>query len=482
MNLDRNVSSLLALPRETEWVEFKQHNDNPEEIGEYISALANSAALFGEPAGYLIWGIDNVSREVVGTPVAPHHGKVGNEDMQNWLAHLLSPRVDFRFHEIIKDEKRVLVLTVQPSSASPVAFKGTEWIRIGSCKKKLKDHPGREKELWIALNRLCFEKGFAAVGLTGEQVLGVLDCTKFFDLLHQSFPAERRSILERLAEDRLVISRGADHFDVTNLGALLFAKRLTDFEGFRRKALRVIKYKGQDRSKTDLEKVSNVGYAAGFEEIISYINDLAPRNEVLGQALRRDVRMYPELAIRELVANALIHQDFSVSGTGPMVEVFEDRMEISNPGTPLIDPLRFIDHSPRSRNEVLADLLRRLGICEERGSGFDKVISAIEAFQLPPPDIRIDTTHTRLLLFAHKDLQRMDKKDRIRACYQHCCLLYVSNKVMTNTTLRERFKISEQDYPMASRIIRETMVSKLVKPADPEGKSRKHAKYVPIWA
>lgn len=192
--------------------------------------------------------------------------------------------------------------------------------------------------------------------------------------------------------------------------------------------------------------------------------------------------MYPERAIRELVANALIHQDFSISGTGPMVQIFDDRFEISNPGLPLAEPLRFIDHSPRSRNETLADLMRRLGICEERGSGFDKVVTAAELFQLPAPDIRTDETHTRVLLFAHKPLSAMDNGDRTRACYQHAFLLYVSNRVMTNSTLREPFGLADSDYTVASRIIRETIAGGLVKPEDPANQSRKHARYVPFWA
>ncbi|MFY9621714.1 MAG: ATP-binding protein [Pyrinomonadaceae bacterium] len=192
--------------------------------------------------------------------------------------------------------------------------------------------------------------------------------------------------------------------------------------------------------------------------------------------------MYPERAIRELVANAMIHQDFGISGTGPMVEIFDDRLEISNPGIPLIDPLRFIDHAPRSRNEILADLMRRLGICEERGSGFDKVVFEAEVFQLPAPDIRLDSTHTRVILFAHQKLSEMDRKDKVRSCYQHCALLYVSNKRMTNSTLRSRFNISEEEYFVASRIIRDTLNARLIKPEDPESKSRKHARYVPFWA
>ncbi|HYG36655.1 MAG TPA: ATP-binding protein [Clostridia bacterium] len=482
MNANHCLVSLLALPKETEWVEFKKDNDKPEEIGEYLSALANSAALCGKEAGYLVWGIEDGTHRVVGTTVQPRQRKVGNEEMENWLAHLLAPRVDFRFHELEHEGKRVVMIQVQPAVGSPVAFQGVEWIRVGCIKKKLKEHPGRERELWLALARSTFEKGLAATGKTGDEVLSLLDYPKFFELSGQNLPANSSGILERLCVDRLINRHGSGHFDITNLGAILFAKQLGQFEGLGRKALRVIRYKGSSRSKTELEKVGVEGYAAGFQAMVSYINDLTPRNEVLGQALRQEVRMYPELAIRELVANALIHQDFSLTGTGPMVEIFDDRLEISNPGLPLIDPLRFIDHAPRSRNEMLADLMRRLGICEERGSGFDKVIGDIEIFQLPAPDVRTDTTHTRVILFAHQDLPKMDKKDRVRACYQHCCLLHVSNKVMTNTTLRQRFQIPEQDYPVASRIIRETVVSKLIKLEDPESKSRKHAKYVPFWA
>lgn len=75
------------------------------------------------------------------------------------------------------------------------------------------------------------------------------------------------------------------------------------------------------------------GYANGFEEMISHMNAVVPSNEVITRALRQAVPMYPEIAIRELVANALIHQDFFIGGTGPMVEIFSDRIEITNPGS-----------------------------------------------------------------------------------------------------------------------------------------------------
>ncbi|MFA5027466.1 MAG: ATP-binding protein, partial [Candidatus Methylomirabilota bacterium] len=268
---------------------------------------------------------------------------------------------------------------------------------------------------------------------------------------------------------------------ITNLGAILFARKLGDFESLDRKAIRVVLYKGSSRIETLKEQPGARGYAVGFAGLVAYINDQLPRNEEIKKALRRDVRMYPELAVRELVANALIHQDFSITGTGPMVEVFADRIEISNPGVPLIDTLRFIDEPPQSRNEVLAALMRRMNICEERGSGIDKVISQVELFQLPAPDFQVTSGHTKVVLYAPKKLSEMTQADRMRACYQHACLCWVSNKVMTNTSVRQRFGIDEKNYPMASRIISETVKTGLIKAADPSNKSRRMARYVPFW-
>ena len=161
---------------------------------------------------------------------------------------------------------------------------------------------------------------------------------------------------------------------------MLFATSLSSFPGLQRKAMRVIQYRGDGRTETYKEQEGGRGYATGFEGLISYINELLPSNEVIGQALRRTVPMFPELAVRELVANALIHQDFSVTGAGPMVEIFDSRIEITNPGEPLVDTQRFLDMPPQSRNETLASLTRRFGICEERGSGIDKVVAQIELF------------------------------------------------------------------------------------------------------
>lgn len=475
------VTELRKLPAETEWIEFKENNSNPDEIGEYLSALSNAAALQGKANAYVIWGIRDGTHEVVGTSFAPGMEKKGNENLENWLTRVLSPRLHFRFYEFTYQDQPIVLLEIPRASGKPTQFAGVEWIRIGSYRQKLKDYPDRERELWRIFDKIPFEELLALERQDVDQVLKLLDYPKYFELLSRPLPTDRDKILDAMQNDRLIVKNVAGGWDITNLGAILFAKDLDSFKGLGRKAVRVVVYEGQGRLKTLRSQDGRKGYASGFEGLIEFINGLLPRNEVLGAALRKVVPMYPELAVRELVANALIHQDFSVTGAGPMIEIFSDRMEITNPGSPLVSTERFLDSPPRSRNEALASLMRRAGVCEERGSGVDKVVSLTEFYQLPAPIFETPDGSTRVVLFAHRSLNAMDRGDRVRACYLHACLRYVERQPMTNSSLRERFGIEEQNSATASRIIREAVEDGRVKPFDPE-QGKKHAKYLPFWA
>lgn len=475
------VAELRKLPEETEWVEFKQDNYNPEAIGEYLSALSNSAALFGKAHAYVIWGIADKTREIMGTSFHPATTKKGNEELENWLLRLLTPRIDFRFQTVKIEDHLIVILEIPRATSKPIQFQGQEYIRIGSYCKKLKDFPEKERELWRIFDRVPFEELRAAERLTSDEVLSLLSFPSYFDLLGLPLPDGSDKILRQLAEDRMVTANQAGGWDVTNLGAVLFAKNLGQFKALGRKAIRIVFYQGEGRLKTLREQGNTKGYAAGFEDLIDFLNASLPQNEIIGKALRRELPMYPELAVRELVANALIHQDFSVTGSGPMIEVFSDRLEITNPGVPLVKTERFLDTPPRSRNESLASFMRRVGICEERGSGIDKVVFQTEFYQLPAPSFETPEGATRAVLFAHRDFKDMDRADRVRACYLHACLRFVQRNPMTNATLRERFGIEERNAAIASRIIRDTMDDGMIMPYDPN-QGKKYARYVPFWA
>ena len=475
------IRELQRLPKETEWVEFKQNKGDPEEIGEYISALANSTALLGKGNGYLVWGIADETHDLVGTSFDPTRAKVGNEELESWLLRLLEPKINFTFSSLDCDGKQVVLIEIAAAFRHPVRFKGNEFIRIGSIKKKLKDYPEKERALWRVFDTTPFEQGVAAENVSAEDVLRLLDYPAYFELTSLPLPENREGILDRLFADEMIRKSATGAWDITNLGAALFARQLSDFRHLKRKAVRVIVYKDRDRVSTVREQEEAKGYATGFEGLIGYVTNLLPSNEVIGKALRKNVPMFPDIAIRELVANAIIHQDFLVTGTGPMVEIFSDRMEITNPGRPIVDIQRFLDSPPRSRNEALASFMRRIGVCEERGSGIDKVVIQTELFQLPAPLFETTNEHTRSVLFAHKDFREMDKDDRVRAAYMHACLRYVQRDFMTNTTLRERFKIDERNSSMVSRIINDAIAAELVRIYDERVGSRAR-RYVPWWA
>lgn len=475
------VAELRKLPAETGWAEFKENNSNPEDIGEYLSALSNTAALQGQANGYVVWGVKDGTHEVTGTNFHPAQTKKGNEDLENWLARLLSPKLHFHFFEVTHEGKPVVILEIPRAHGRPTQFQGVEFIRVGSYRQKLKDHPQIEKDLWRVFDTTPFEQLLAARHVDAADVLSLLDYPAFFELLDQPSPTDRDNILAALADDGMIATDAAGKWDITNLGAILFARNLDEFKSLARKTIRIIVYDGKGRLKTLREKVIHKGYAAGFKTVIDQVKAMLPRKEVVDHGIRREVPLYPEPAIRELIPNALIHQDFSVTGSGPMIEIFSDRMEITNPGEPLVKIERFLDSPPKSRNESLASFMRRLGVCEERGSGVDKVVAETEIHQLPAPLFETPDSFTRAVLFTHRPLREMDRADRSRACYLHACLRFVAREPMTNSSLRVRFGIQEQNSAFASRIIREAIEDGLVRRSE-ENQGRKHAKYLPFWA
>ncbi len=164
-----------------------------------------------------------------------------------------------------------------------------------------------------------------------------------------------------------------------------------------------------------------------------------------------------------------------------MVEVYSNRLEISNPGSPVVPVERFID-GYQSRNERLADLMRRMGICEEKSSGIDRVVQAAEVYQLPAPDFRTVHRRTSATIFGPRAFEEMDREDRVRACYQHCALRWVMSERMTNESLRQRFHLPETKSATASQVIAATIEAGLIKADEATGSSRKYARYLPFWA
>lgn len=469
------TKSLHPIPQELNELDWKSGlSDNNERLAKHISAFANNAN-----GGYLAFGVDNdgkpksLDKIEMDTIVQ----KLGNIARNN-LAQPVG------IEHTVADYKgnAVLFIHIPEHTDKPVFLRGSDifdsFKRSAGQTVKLSRH--EVKQLIAISTGFDFESQIAMQNVSDDQVIKLVDYDSYFTLQEKRLPDTKLSILQTLATEDL-IKKAPKGWDILNLGAILFSKDVKNFKELKRKALRVIVYKQTSRINALKEQEGSRGYASGFEGLVNYIMDQLPSNEVIENALRKKVKVYPEIAIREFVANALIHQDFSVTGSGVMIEIFTDRIEITNPGVPLVDTNRFIDTAPKSRNENLASLMRRLNICEERGSGIDRAIESIEAYQLPAPKFIRGDDYTRVIMYAPAALTRMNNEDRIRACYQHTCLHYVNNQQVNNQSVRKRFDIAKNNVSFASKIITDTLDAGLIKASDPENASKKYASYVPFW-
>ena len=455
-------------PSERQRLEFKEAKtqfDN-RKLYEYCVAMAN------EGGGYLLLGVaDRLPRPVVGTqavrdPVA----------MAEKLFQAVGFRVDIE--EVAHPDGRVLVFHI-PSRLRGTAYhlEGKYLMRSGESLVPMSEDQLRRI---FAEGKPDWLEEHTKTGLEAQQVVDLLDTQTFFELHKLPYPTDRGGVIDRLLRERLIDEAGGV-YAIRRIGALLLAKQLGDFPDLARKAPRVVVYTGISKVETRLDQTGTKGYAVGFQGLVRFVMDQLPQNEVIEDALRKEVKLVPEVAIRELVANALIHQDLVMGGASVMVEIYSNRVEISNPGEPVVPVERFID-GYQSRNERLADLMRRMGICEEKSSGIDRVVQAAEVFQLPAPDFRVGHRRTVVAIYGPRPFDEMDRDDRIRACYQHCCLRYVVGEKMSNQSLRERFKLPEARVETASRIIRDCTDARLIKLDNPESGSKRYARYLPFWA
>jgi len=480
-NIESLVRNLAKLPTEVEYVEFKVNNEDPKMIAAGISALANSAAFHEKSFAYMVWGVHDATHEIVGTKFDYRKAKVGNEELENWLRHQLSRNADFEFSSSQVDSKQIVILKIYPAVGATVMFESFDYIKIGSLTKKLNDYPEIKVRMWDRLRKNDYELMVAQPDLDKKQVMEKLNYPVYFELTGTVMPESSDSILRYLLNDRLVLVQDDGLYSITNMGALLFAKRFQDFTSVSRKALRIVQYSRQDKLELSRERASKKGYAVEFEELLEYIQALLPAKEVFNGALRKTITAYPAISIRETVANALIHQDLSMTGTSPVVEIFSNRIEITNPGSPLIDIEHIIEDPPISRNEKISDLMRRMHICEELGIGWDKIVTGCEAYQLPAPKIEVYPMHTKVTLYAQIPFKEMANEDKIRSCYQHAVMCYMQGKPMNNTSLRERFGLDIKAQANISRLLKDAVKDGVIKPFDSLTAPR-YMRYLPYWA
>ena len=394
-----------AAPSEHQRLEFKAARvqfDN-KRLYEYCVALAN------EGGGHLLLGIeDEPPRPVVGTQAFNNP-----VEMEEKLFKALGFRVNIE--EINHPDGRVLVFQI-PERPRGTAYHldGRYLMRSGASLVPMSEDQLRRifdegKPDWL--------EGPCNGYLSAQDVVELLDTQTFFKLLDMPYPSNREGVVERLMRENLV-DRTAEGHSIRRIGALLLAKRMEDFPfEIQAKAPRVVVYSGTSKISTKLDRIESKGYAVGFEGLVQFIMNQIPQREIIEDALRKKIELVPEIAIRELAANALIHQDFTLTGMRVMIEIYADRVEISSPGKPLMPLGRSINgHHPRSQR--LTNIMRTFSICEEQGSGIDKVIGAMEEADLPAPEFRATSQRTNVVLNGRDPFDEMDRNPRMPACYR----------------------------------------------------------------
>lgn len=461
---------------ELDWKAFL--SPDKKRLAEHLSALSNHPG-----GGFLVYGVDNS-----GTPVG-----IADADIEvaiNQLANLGRDAVEppLALDHAVESYMgaRLLFVYVPESPIKPVHLrgKGLEYAFIrsgGTTRLASRQEIGA---LLLHSRTPRWEELRASVLLDEDGVLAKLSVDPILAMLKRPTPSSRDEMLDWLVAEGFIAREPANGGYITNLGAIAAARRLGDFADISRKAVRVIVYNGNNEANMKLEQEGTKGYAISFQGLLQFVMSQLPQSEIIEQALRVKRTVYPETALREIIANALIHQDFSVTGAGPLVEIFDDRIEISNPGglLPSKQLDRLIGTQPESRNEQLARAFRRFRICEEQGSGLLKAGLEVELYGLPPIKFETGSNYFKVKLLSPRTFVQMSPSERMDACYQHAVLKHLSGSAMTNKSLRERLKMPEKQRSMVSSLIQEALDSKLIKPADPENKSRKFSVYVPIWA
>ena len=472
--------SLGKIPQELNELDWKEAlSPNKEKLCKHLSAFANM-----QGGGFLAFGINDTTGQPIGIE------RIQAQEIITKLGNLCRNGVN---PVVIIDHSienfrgfHVLMIYIKESAVKPVHIAGKTiedcYIRSGNASRKA----SRQEIGGLMLNSKTpvFEELHASKMKTSLEAITALDYAGIFKLLGKPIPSAISEITKWMQDEKMIVQVEDDGFYITNFGALSAAHNLDEFDGLARKAIRLIKYEGRNKTGASKEFSGKKGFAIGFEALINFIKGILPGSEVVRSALRTETSIYPEIALRELIANALIHQDFSIRGSGPMIEIFSDRIEISNPGKLLpnknID--RLIRTTPESRNEILASTFRRYNICEERGSGFEKAVTSIELFGLPPLKFEEGGSSFKVSLFAPKPFAEMSDPERMEAAYQHSIIQYYGNGGMTNASLRQRFGMHDKQSSQISRLIKLATDAGRIKFKDPDNVSTKFNLYVPYWA
>lgn len=384
------VDRLRALPTETEWLEFKRNNADPQEIGEYLSALANEACLRNQPQGYLVFGIDDSAHEVVGSSFDPYASKAkGNQDLLPWLGALLEPNPGVDVHVVEHTGGRVVMFAVGPARDRPVLFSGKAWCRAGSSKTELARHPEKERALWTRGHDWSAEVCSRA-SLADLDPEAIAKAREQFLVKHPVQAGELASWddLSFLNKARLLRQGEVTHAALVLLGrgeaATLLAPAVAKVSWI---------LKDADNRELDYEHIAPPFLLAG-DRLLKRLRNLTVRALPSGTLFPQEITQYDPWVLREALHNSIAHQDYRRHARITVVE-FPDRVLLTNAGSFLPGSVRTVieQDAPQLlyRNPFLADAMVELNLIDTQGGGIKRMFETQRRRSFPLPDYNLDT-------------------------------------------------------------------------------------------
>ena len=426
-------------------------------------------ALSCEGGGTMVFGVSD-DKQIVGTQAFADPAKT-ERDIYN--------RIGLRctFETLQADDKRVLLLHIPHSIVGhPTSYEGQYWMRSGESLEPMS--PERLRELLNEGAPSYLDENEPGAH-SWDEIKLLLAVERYYELTGSRMPGEETQIRDFLRMH--FVERAAfdpSLFYVRRLGAITLARSLNDFPDVEYHTIRVMRLRDTSIADMVFDRVYGKGYAVVFDDVIDQINALLPVSEDFASGLRDEHRDFSPVAVREIVANACVHQDFTEHG-GIDITISSQRITVSNPGIPQIPTNRFVDEV-YERNESLAEALRILRICEKRGSGIDRALENIERRQIDAPEFIVKTRSTTVELRKGR-FEDMGMKERVNAAYLHCCLQAAKGTFLTNSSLRERFGLSKAKTAVTSQVIAAAVDAGLIflDPAT-EG-ARRSARYLPFY-
>lgn len=385
------VDRLRGLPHETEWLEFKRNNAEPQEIGEYLSALANEAALLNQPRGYLIFGLEDGSHAVEGTRFDPYTAKAkGNQDLLPWLAAQLQPNPGIEPFCVDHPEGRVALLAVGPARGRPVEFQGQGYCRAGTSKTKLSNHPEKARRLWSqGLDWSASVCDGASLADLDPQAIN--KAREQFLIKHPQQATELTTWDDRtfLNKARLLRQGAITHTAVLLLGRPEAATLLSP-------SVAKVSWILKDAHKHELD-YAHIGppFLLAGDQLLQRLRNLTVRALPSGTLFPQELSQYDPWVLREALHNAIAHQDYLRHGRITVVE-FPDRVLISNLGDFLPGSVQTVieQDAPQElyRNRMLADAMVELNLIDTQGGGIKRMFETQRRRSFPLPDYDLSAT------------------------------------------------------------------------------------------